>query len=109
MRPFVAFLALDGGPCAGEELGTLAEAVLDQGCVCALGNASMTSSMEVVVGAEVDGKPYATVVMTTWYSDESLDDALWYSIFAAFAADAEPSAVIALSEANVARAPIPTP
>jgi hypothetical protein len=53
----------------------------------------------VAVEADLAGQPSVEdVVMTTSHDDESLDDALWFSLFTAFPPDVEARAVLAVSE-----------
>jgi hypothetical protein len=105
MKPWVAFVALDATRYRGEELCAFARTMLDQGCVyaCAWGPDSGRVEDcfdEEDVAADMAGQPYASVVMTTAHQGESLDEALWFSIFVASPADAPARAVIALSEAK---------
>jgi hypothetical protein len=104
VKPFVAFTALDARRLSDDELHVLARTLLDQGCVyaCAWGpeSARVETAFDVVaVQAELEGRPYVDdVVMTTSHADESLDSALWFSLFAAFPPDLEARAVVAIAD-----------
>lgn len=102
--PFVGFIALDMSGVPDERLRAFAGDLLDKGCVymCAWGPDA--SRIEVVfdlvaVEAELAGKPYVEdVLMTTSHEKESLDDALWFAVFAAFPSEGEARAVLAVCD-----------
>ena len=104
IRPFVAFTAVDARRLSDEKLETFARTLLDQGCVyaCAWGPEAgrvETAFDAVAVDAELEGRPYVNdVVMTTSHDDESLDSALWFSLFAAVPPDLEAWAVLAITD-----------
>ena len=103
-EPFVAFTALDARRLTHEQLREFASKLLNQGCVyaCAWGADSgrvETAFDLVAVEADLAGQPFvADVVMTTSHEDESLDDALWFSVFTAFPPDVDARAVLAVAE-----------
>lgn len=100
--PFVGFIAVDTSGVPDEPLRAFAGDLLDNGCVymCAWGpDASRIEAVFdlVAVEAELAGKPYVDdVLMTTSHEDESLDDALWFAVFAAFPPEGEANAVLAV-------------
>ena len=104
ISPFVAFTALDARRFSDEKLEMFARTLLDQGCVyaCAWGPDAgrVETAFDVVaVDAELEGRPYVDdVVMTTSHDDESLDSALWFSLFAAIPPDLEAWAVLAITD-----------
>jgi hypothetical protein len=103
-EPFVAFTALDARRLTNAQLGEFASKLLIQGCVyaCAWGPDSgrvETAFDLAAVEANLAGQPFvADVVMTTSHEDESLDDALWFSVFTAFPPDVDARSVLAVSE-----------
>jgi len=102
--PFVAFVALDTRYLTGERLGELAKDLLEAGCVymCSWGpDASRIHDMFdwLAVEAELAGRPYVEdVLMTSWHEQDSLDDALWFAVFAAFPPVGEARAVLAVCD-----------
>ena len=102
--PFVALSALDARARTDGQLETLARELLDRRCVyaCAWGpDAGRVESAfdHVAVAAEDAGRPYVDdVVMTTSHEDESLDEALWFGLFAAMTQDGAPPAVVAIAD-----------
>jgi hypothetical protein len=81
---FVAFVAADSTGTADEALDAFARSLLRQGAsyVCAWGpGCDRLHDVVDVVQDEVADDPDA-VVMTSWHEDESLDEALWFALFA---------------------------
>jgi len=53
----------------------------------------------LAVEAELAGRPYVEdVLMTSWHEQDSLDDALWFAVFAAFPPVGEARAVLAVCD-----------
>lgn len=104
VRPFVVFTALDAKRLTDVELREFARMLLDQGCVytCTWGKDAgrVENAFDLVAtDAGLAGRPYVEdVVMTTSHEDESLDDALWFAVFAAYPPDVEAQAVLVISE-----------
>ena len=104
LGPFVAFTALDARSMTDVQLGELARALLQSGCrySCSWGPESgrVESAFDVeVADAEVAGRPYSEDgVMTTSHEDQSLDDALWFALFAAFPPGAESAALVVITD-----------
>jgi hypothetical protein len=102
--PFVAFVALDTREASGERLRDLARDLLEDGCVyvCSWGpDASRVHDVfdEVIIEAEIAGRPYVEDrLMTSWHPEQSLDDALWFAVFAAFPPEGEAPAVLAVCD-----------
>jgi hypothetical protein len=100
--PFVVFTAFDAEPLTDEELRRFARLLLDQGCVysCSWGpdcHRMHTAFDLAAVDAEKEAERSADRVATTWHENESLDDALWYAVFAAHPDDAEARALLAVA------------
>lgn len=82
---FVAFLALNATGVANSELTDFSSKLLHAGCVsfCAWG-ADCEHVHDVFDWQCLDTKPH---IITTWHATDSLDNALWYFAFTAFADD----------------------
>jgi hypothetical protein len=84
-RHFVAFLAADASSVDTEILRKFARWLLDEGCVyfCAWGPGC--ERVHDIFDRECfEVEP---VIMTTWHTEDSLDDALWFFINSASADD----------------------
>jgi hypothetical protein len=103
-EPFVAVTALDARERSDEQLRDLARVLLDRGCVYACAWGPDAGRVEVAfdlvsIEAEDAGRPYVSdVVMTTAHENEALDEALWFAVYTAFAAEVEVGAVVAVSD-----------
>jgi hypothetical protein len=79
-RNFVLFLAVDGMDVPDAVLTAFARTVLEQGAayVCVWGPGCEH------VHDFFDAERGDRLVLTTWHDDETLDQALWFSLFVAF-------------------------
>ena len=102
--PFVVFTALDATRFTDDQLVEFTGKLIAQGCVysCSWGpdcsrvhDCFDTADLERVNWLADD-----SIVMSTWHEDESLDEALWFAVFAAYNDDAETDAVLAISQAE---------
>ena len=84
-RHFVAFLAADASGIGADMLADLSRKLLRAGCVyfCAWG----TDCERVHDAFDFECLEVEPVIMTTWHSKESLDEALWFIIFNAYPDD----------------------
>ena len=79
---FIAFLAADASSVDRLLLAEFSQRLLRAGCVyfCAWG-LDCERVHDVFDGECFDAEP---VIMTTWHVEDSLDEALWFSVFNAF-------------------------
>src|SRR5438552_4158581 len=84
-RHFISFLAADATGINTALLSEFSRALLQAGCIyfCAWG-ADCERVHDIFDSECLDIEP---VVMTTWHAEDSLDDALWFSVFSAFPGD----------------------
>jgi hypothetical protein len=84
-RHFIAFLAADAPEVDARVLAEFCRRLLQAGCVyfCAWG-ADCERVHDVFDGECLDVDP---VTMTTWHSEDSLDEALWFFLRTAFPDD----------------------
>jgi hypothetical protein len=91
-RHFVCFLACDASGIADSVISAAARNLLEAGAVyfCVWGPECerVHDLIDQVVREQLPDEDDQTVIMTTWHERESLDDALWFSVFTASAADA---------------------
>jgi hypothetical protein len=90
-RHFGLFLALDAGMIGAETIRRVAEDLLRQGlvCLCAWGpDCERVHDIFDEVDVAMDPEPNKPVVMTTWHSDESLEEAVWFFVNSAFSDEA---------------------
>src|ERR1700681_2388283 len=82
---FIAFLAADASGTDAVILQRFARGLLDAGCIyfCAWGT-DCERVHNVFDGECLDVDP---VIMTTWHSEDSLDDALWFFVYSAYPDD----------------------
>jgi hypothetical protein len=95
---FIAFLVADATDVPVSSIAALARLLLNSGCVyfCAWGPDcervhDIFDEEHLAEDLEDDNQNVVeddSVILTTWHSDESLDEALWYFAFTAFAAEA---------------------
>lgn len=79
---FAAFVAADATGLSDEELREFAHRLLGQGAVyVSAWGPGCERVHDAVDGERDDSKP---VVMTTWHADDTLDEALWFALFASF-------------------------
>ena len=86
---FVLLLACDARVIEASVIATFANSIIDQGIayLCAWGpDCEPVHDIfdEVHVMREIDEKGEYPHVMTTWHTDESLDEALWYMLNSAY-------------------------
>ena len=80
--PHVLLLAMDATHVNGEDLGTLADAIVESHCfwMAAWGpgcsHVDDAVDMDIVM-REINGRPHSRLVMTTWHDKETLRSALW--------------------------------
>jgi len=84
-RHFIAFLAADSTGIDASVLSEFSHRLLRAGCIyfCVWG-ADCERVHDIFDGDCLDVKP---LIMTTWHSKESLDDALWFFVYSAFPDD----------------------
>ena len=84
-RHFIAFLAADASGIDAAVLAEFSRRLLRAGCVyfCAWG-ADCERVHDVFDGECLDVEP---VIMTTWHSHDSLDEARWFFVFNAYPDD----------------------
>ncbi len=100
---YVVFTALDARQMTDELLGDFARKLLNQGCVysCSWGPdcERVHDSFDTGDLERSNWSAEGPIVMTTWHEDESLDEALWFSVFATSNDDFEKiTGVLAISE-----------
>jgi len=97
-RSFSALIACDSDPLTVEEIGEFAIALMERGAVyiCCWGKGCERFHDiidEIWATREMNGKYGAvakdSTLMTTWHNDQSLDEALWFSLFSAWPLDDE--------------------
>lgn len=85
--PFVLFLALDATDVGDELIGQLARKALAQGVtyVCAWGPGCerVHDAFDDELAAQGLVEEEDALVTTTWHADDTLDEALWFGLFAA--------------------------
>jgi hypothetical protein len=81
---FVVFVAADATAASDDALAAFARSLLRQGAsyVCAWGPGCERLHDTVDVVREELNDDSESVVMTSWHEDESLDEALWFALFA---------------------------
>ena len=81
---FVVFVAADVTAASDEELAGFARALVTQGasyvCTWGPGCERLHDAVDVERDALHDGSD--SVVMTSWHADDTLDEALWFALFA---------------------------
>ncbi|MDB6019130.1 MAG: hypothetical protein JWR19_3619 [Pedosphaera sp.] len=84
-KHFIAFLAADATNIDTETLQKFASRLLDAGCVyfCAWG-ADCERVHDIFDDVSLSIEP---VIMTTWHSTDSLDEALWFFVYNAYPDD----------------------
>jgi hypothetical protein len=89
---FVCFLACDATTIQDQVIAIAARRLLSTGgvyfCAWGPGCERLNDVVDTVVLQHLPAEDESNVVMTTWHSDESLDSALWFSVFTAEPADA---------------------
>lgn len=89
--PFVLFLALDSTDVDDEPIGRLARKLLAQGVayVCAWGPGCerVHDAFDAELAAQGLVEEEDALVTTTWHADDTLDEALWFALFAAWPRD----------------------
>jgi hypothetical protein len=85
---FGLLLAMDAQSMASDQIGELAEKIMDKGLayLCAWGpDCERVHDIfdEIEVQRDLKGQN-ANVIMTTWHSDESLEESLWFFVNSAF-------------------------
>jgi hypothetical protein len=78
---FAAFVAADVSSAGDGELTRFARRLLAQGAVYVSVWGPGCERLHDVVDAERDGRA-APLVMTSWHAHETLDEALWFALFA---------------------------
>lgn len=90
-RHFGLFLAWDASAVPDETVLTIARRTVEQGLayLCTWGpDCLRVHDLFDTVMVEKDPKPTGeSVIMSTWHSDEPLDEALWYFMYSALPAD----------------------
>src|SRR4051812_387314 len=85
---FAVFLAWDATSVATEEISSLATLLHNRGLayLCAFGpDCERVHVIFDEVELELDGaRPSDSVIMTTWHSDQGLEDALWFFVYNSF-------------------------
>lgn len=85
--PFVLFLAVDANEVDDEPIGQLARKMLAQGVtyVCAWGPGCerVHDAFDDELAAQGLVEEDDALVSTTWHADDTLDEALWFALFAA--------------------------
>jgi hypothetical protein len=104
-RPSVVFTALNAGRVSDERLKGFARRWLELGCAWACSWGPDSERVELafdlsVVDAELAGKPFLPECITTSHETDSLDDALWFAVSAAFPAYGDFGAVVAVAESE---------
>lgn len=87
-KHFVAFLAVNASGIDSETLRKFSRWLLDQGCVylCAWGP-DCERMHDIFDGECLNVDP---VIMTTWHSQDTLDEALWFFVYSAYPDDGYP-------------------
>lgn len=91
-RHFACFIAWDARFASTQEICSLARYLLDAGCVyfCCWGPGC--ERVHDIIDEEYAGDGTsisndASTIMTTWHNDETLDEAVWFALNAAFPDD----------------------
>jgi hypothetical protein len=99
--PFVLFVAFDVAGEPHSELTEVASRVLQRGatyvCCWGAGCELLHDAFDEVAAVRPRPPGPDGVVMTTWHDDESLEDALWFAVRAAFPSDSHLVPVVAAS------------
>lgn len=107
--PFIAVVVADAAGVPTAEVQGFAQELLKQGVayVCAWGRECerVHDVFDDVILQRPEGDPF---VMTTWHDDESMDEALWYGVWAAcpdeaFGDPASASVLFAVIDGGTAR------
>jgi hypothetical protein len=77
---FAAFVAVDAAPLSDDELDAFAQRLLGQGAVYVATWGPDCERLHDAFDAVQDDS--APVAMTTWHAHETLDEALWFVLFA---------------------------
>ena len=88
---FTLFVVSDASNVSADSISEVAESALQAGCVyiCTWGNdCERVHDIfdEVIVGNDPN-QTVKSVIMTTWHSRDTLDDALWFFLHCAWPAD----------------------
>ena len=91
-RHFVCFLACDPTGVPDEVIANAARHLLSAGCVyfCTWGPdcERVHDLVDDAIRERIPDETQDTVILTTWHARETLDEALWFSVFTACPADA---------------------
>jgi len=100
---FVSVIALDTRDRSHKEVREFARKLLDQatGYVCSwgpdAGRIDTSFDLEFIAMEEQGGLPVGFVT-TSQHDDESLDEALWFAVFVAYASEVETASVLVVTE-----------
>jgi hypothetical protein len=79
---FAAFVAADSSPASEGELRAFARRLLAQGAVHVSAWGPGCERLHDAFDAESEGS--TPPIATTWHADDTLDEALWFALFASF-------------------------
>lgn len=88
---FLGFSVWDSKGTSNGEVNLISRRLLDAGCVAlsVFGEGCKEFhdifDQEAIADSSENSDDDESVIMTTWHSDDSFDDALWYGLFTAFA------------------------